>query len=179
MSDDVLTYVPALRLFARSLCHRPSDADDLVQETLLRAIENIGSYTPGTNMRAWLFRIMRNRFYNNCAKWSREHTGGEDCVSSVPSVQPRQDWHMQGCELARALADLPPHYREAIVLVLVIGESYLRAAEILDCDIGTIKSRINRGRRLLRQALEPEIPAREHLPPPRVRPAAEARRSSP
>ena len=68
MSDDILTYLPAMRAFARSLCGNATDADDLVQETLVRAIENISSYTPGTNLRAWLFTIMRNRFCSNCIK---------------------------------------------------------------------------------------------------------------
>lgn len=156
MSDDVLTYIPALRIYARSLCKRGPDADDLVQDTLVRAIEKISSYTPGTNMRAWLFRIMRNLFYNNCAKWARERPGDEGCISDLPIVPQHQDWHMSGCELRAALADLPSYYREAIVLVIVLGESYQRAAEVLDCDIGTIKSRISRGRNLLRRALGEE-----------------------
>ena len=74
MSDDILTYLPAFRAFARSLCGNATEADDLVQETLLRAIENISGYTPGTNLRAWLFTIMRNRFYSNCIKRKREPT---------------------------------------------------------------------------------------------------------
>ncbi len=157
MSDDILSYIPALRLFARSLCGRTGDPDDLVQDTLLRAIEKVESYTPGTNMRAWLFTIMRNRFYSQCVKLSRERPAAEDCASSVPVSQPVQYWHMRGKEVEAALLDLPQPYREAIVLVLVTGESYLSAAEILGCDIGTIKSRINRGRRQLRTALGEEV----------------------
>jgi RNA polymerase sigma-70 factor (ECF subfamily) len=153
MSEDILQYLPALRAFARSLCGNSTDADDLVQETLLRSIENISGYTPGTNLRAWLFTIMRNRFYSNCIKRGRERTGDEDCVSQQPSVAPGQEWPVRMRELERALGELPIHYREAIVLVIVLEESYLRAAEILECDIGTIKSRINRGRHLLRAAL--------------------------
>lgn len=153
MSDDILTYLPALRAFARSLCGNATEADDLVQETLLRAIENISGYTPGTNLRAWLFTIMRNRFYSNCIKRKREPTGDEDCASEMPVVPAQQEWQIRMQELERALEELPVHYREAIVLVVVLEESYLRAAEILECDIGTIKSRINRGRRMLRVAL--------------------------
>ena len=85
MSDDVLTHIPALRLFARSLTGRYGEADDLVQDTLVRAISSAGSYTPGTNMRAWLFTIMRNRFYNDRVKRARERPGAEDCVSGQPS----------------------------------------------------------------------------------------------
>lgn len=157
MSDDVLTHIPALRLFARSLTGRYGDADDLVQDTLVRAIASAQSYTPGTNMRAWLFTIMRNRFYNDRVKLARERPGAEDCISSVPAVPETQYWHVRGREIEAALMSLPQAYREAVMLVLVTGESYQSAAEILGCDIGTIKSRINRGRKLLQTALGEEV----------------------
>ncbi len=157
MSDDVLTHIPALRLFARSLTGRYGDADDLVQDTLVRAIGSANRYTPGTNMRAWLFTIMRNRFYNERVKLVRERPGAEDCVSSQPSSPDGQYWHIRGREVEAALMGLPRPYREAVMLVLVTGESYLSAAQILGCDIGTIKSRINRGRRLLQNALGEEV----------------------
>lgn len=153
MSDDILSHVRALKAYGRSLCGNAADAEDLVQETLLRAIENAGSYRPGTHMRAWLFTIMRNRFYTNVRKSARERTGAADCVSAGPIVQPTQDWHMASQEMQQALADMPVHYREALVLVAVIGESYQHAAEVLGCDIGTIKSRVNRARGILRRAL--------------------------
>lgn len=157
MSDDVLHHLPALRAYARSLCGRLQDPDDLVQETLLRAIENADKYQPGTYMRAWLFTIMRNRFYTNIRKSARERTGTDDCVSGKLTSQPTQEWHLRHQELWAQLAIMPPHYREAIVLVSVLGESYIRAAEILECDIGTIKSRVNRARSMLKRALEPEF----------------------
>jgi RNA polymerase sigma-70 factor (ECF subfamily) len=153
MSDDVLSHIPALRLFARSLTGRYGDADDLVQDTLVRAISNAGTYTPQTNMRAWLFTIMRNRFYNTLVKLNRERPGSEDCVSGQLSVPDTHYWHLRGRETEAALMRLPRVYREAVMLVLVSGESYRTAAEVLRVDIGTIKSRINRGRRLLQVAL--------------------------
>lgn len=155
MSDDILGYIPALRAYARALCRSVTDADDLVQETLLRAIENAHRYQPGTNMRAWLLTIMRNRFFTNCHKAARERTGAADCASLLPQVKPGQEWHMQAREMATALREMPIHYREAIILVGALGESYLDTARILGCDIGTVKSRVNRARALLRQALEP------------------------
>ncbi|CAM3289744.1 sigma-70 family RNA polymerase sigma factor [Paracoccus nototheniae] len=157
MSDNVLDHIPALRAYARSLCKHGQDADDLVQETLLRAIEHADKYQSGTYMRAWLFTIMRNRFYTNVRKAARERTGSEDCVSGQLVSQPTQEWHLRHQELWDQLARMPRHYREAIILVSVLGESYLRAAEILECDIGTIKSRVNRARGLLKHALEPEF----------------------
>ena len=153
MSDDILAHVRALKAYARSLCGNAADAEDLVQETLLRAIENAASYRPGTNMRAWLFTIMRNRFYTNVRKAARERTGAADCVSGGPVIEAAQDWHMASREMQQALANMPVHYREALVLVAVIGESYQHAADVLDCDIGTIKSRVSRARGILRNAL--------------------------
>jgi RNA polymerase sigma-70 factor, ECF subfamily len=153
VSDNVLDHIPALRVYSRALCGSGPDAEDLVQETLIRAIEYASSYKPGTNMRAWLFTIMRNRFYSNVGKRGRECTGLADCVSNIPQCPGEQEWHLRGQELARALAGLPVHYREAIVLVVVLGESYAHASRHLDCDIGTVKSRVNRARNKLRYAL--------------------------
>ncbi|TJZ92025.1 sigma-70 family RNA polymerase sigma factor [Paracoccus gahaiensis] len=157
MSDNIMEYIPALRAYARSLCGRAHDADDLVQETLLRAIEYADRYKPGSHMRAWLFTIMRNRFYTTVKKSARERTGGADCVSGSPISQPGQEWYLRHRELCDQLERIPAHYREALVLVSVLGESYIRAAEVMDCDIGTVKSRVNRARGLLRKALEPEF----------------------
>ena len=155
MADDILSYLPALRAYARALCKSAQNADDLVQDTLLRGIEKADLYTPGTNMRAWLFTIMRNIFFNNCKKEARERTGASDCASLVPQVKPSQEWHMSAMELRAALSDMPAHYREAIILVGALGESYIDAAQIMNCDIGTIKSRVNRARTMLRHVLEP------------------------
>ncbi|MFN4128397.1 MAG: sigma-70 family RNA polymerase sigma factor, partial [Paracoccaceae bacterium] len=132
MSDDILAHVRALKAYGRSLCGNAADTEDLVQETLLRAIEHAHSYRPGTHMRAWLFTIMRNRFYTDCRKRARERTGADDCVSGGPVVPPTQDWHMASQEMQAALRDMPVHYREALVLVAVIGESYHHAAQVLD-----------------------------------------------
>ncbi len=151
---EIVACLPALRIYARSLCRNPVEADDLVQDTLLRAIENIHRFTPGTNLRAWLFTIMRNRFYSDWQRRSRERTGEADCVSTVPQpVEGRQLWHLRLKEMERALEALPVHYRETLVLVAVLGESYAQAAEVLGCDVGTIKSRINRARATLRDRL--------------------------
>lgn len=153
-AEEVVGYIPALRVYGRSLCKSAVEADDLVQETLVRAIENIHQFQPGTNLRAWLFTIMRNRFYSDWIKRARERTGDTDCVSSIPqTVEDTQIWHLRQLEMERALNALPVHYRETLVLVTVLGESYLRAAEVLGCDIGTVKSRINRARAALRDRL--------------------------
>lgn len=153
--EEIVSYIPALRVFARSLCRNVVEADDLVQETLLRAIERARQFEPGTNLRAWLFTIMRNRFYTNWSKRARERTGDTDCVSADPvAMAETQVWHLRLREMEAALARLPVHYRETIMLVAVLGESYIDAAAILECDIGTVKSRMNRARATLRDLLD-------------------------
>lgn len=157
MGEDVLQYLPALRAYARSLCRRAGDPDDLVQETLLRAIEHAHGYRPGTNLRAWLFTIMRSRFYNGWRRLDRERTGSAECASALPHSQPGQEWHLRHKEMLAALDGIPDHYREALVLVAILGETYLSAAEILNCDVGTVKSRVCRARGRLRTILDPEF----------------------
>lgn len=152
--DNVLQHIPALRAYSRALCKNLSNAEDLVQETLLRAIEYAHQYKAGTNMRAWLFTIMRSRFLTNCHKSARERTGDVACVSAQPTSQAGQEWHMRVVETQAVLHDMPAHYREAIILVGALGESYIDAARIMDCGIGTVKSRVNRARAILRDALE-------------------------
>jgi len=105
-------------------------------------------------MRAWLFTIMRNRFYTNLGKRQRETTGRADCVSGIPETQGQQEWHLRGQELVRALAELPVHYREALVLVVVLGERYDDVARHLECEMGTVKSRVNRARKMIKDKLE-------------------------
>ncbi len=147
--DDVLSFIPALRAYSRSLASQREDAEDLVQTTLVKAIANISRYEPGTNMRAWLFTIMRNTFLNDIRKQVRERPAIADCASTVPVTAPVHDAHIAGKRLRQCIAKLPPHYRETLILVVVIGESYKDAARITDCTIGTVKSRVNRARAMV------------------------------
>lgn len=146
---EVLTLIPALRAYGRSLCKNASDADDLVQETLTKALANITKFTPGTRLRAWLFTIMRNSFYSGVIVRTREPTGAADCVSGSKSVPATQEWQLRGSELMDAINRLPTHYREMLMLVVVMGESYDDAAAICNCAIGTVKSRVNRARQMV------------------------------
>ena len=145
----IVEWIPALRAYARSLTRNGSEADDLVQDTLVKAIRHIEKFEYGTNMRAWLFTIMRNTFYNTAKIRAREVTGGADCVSSTPTVQPTQEWTIAGRELMAAVNRLPSHYREILVLVVMLGESYENAAKVCGCKIGTVKSRVNRARAMV------------------------------
>ena len=149
VAPDVVDMIPSLRAYGRSLCRNTSDADDLVQETLTKALANITRFRPGTNLRAWLYRIMRNSFYNSVKTRTREPTGSEDCVSGLGSVDATQEWALRGVELMAAIGRLPPQFREMIVLVVMLGESYEDAAQICNCAVGTVKSRVNRARQMI------------------------------
>jgi len=156
VAQDVLTLIPPLRAYARSLTRNVTDADDLVQETLLKALANIEKYTPGTKLRAWLFRIMRNTFLTDIHKRSRERPGDEDCVAGQLSVQPEHDMYLRGRRMMVAINSLPTKYREMLILVVMMGESYDDAAKICDCAVGTVKSRVNRARRMVIAQLGPD-----------------------
>lgn len=152
--DKIVEIIPSMRRYARSLTRNAGDADDLVQETLLRAIVHVSSFKTGTNLRAWLFTIMRNRFYTNIRKSAREPVGAEDCVAGDAVVAAQQEAHMELRDVERALLNLPHPYRATIAFVVLRDKSYSSAAEHFDCDIGTVKSRINRARRMMRSALD-------------------------
>lgn len=147
--DEVLELIPRLRAYARALTRDANDADDLVQETLLKALSNIGSYQQGTMLRAWLFTIMRNSFYTNVRKRSREQPGLAECVADTAVTQPDHDRVIQGRQVMEAIRSLPDHYRETLILVVMLGQSYQEVAEICGIGMGTVKSRVNRARRLV------------------------------
>jgi RNA polymerase sigma-70 factor (ECF subfamily) len=144
--DAVLSAVPSLRAFAISLCGNVDRADDLVQETLLRALANIHSFQPGTNMSAWLFTILRNLFRSEYRKRRREVEDADGSYAESLKSQPEQNSRVEFEEFRTALAKLPPDQREALVLVGASGFSYEEAAAICGCAVGTIKSRVNRAR---------------------------------
>jgi RNA polymerase sigma-70 factor, ECF subfamily len=144
--DAMLAAVPSLRAFAISLCGNVDRADDLVQETLLRAMANIDSFQPGTNMSAWLFTILRNLFRSEYRKRRREVEDTEGTYAESLKSYPEQHSRVEFDEFRAALAKLPPDQREALLLVGASGFSYEEAAAICDCAVGTIKSRVNRAR---------------------------------
>ena len=143
---EIVKLIPALRAFARTFCRHTTDADDLVQETLLKALANLDKFEPGTRMKSWLFTIMRNTFYTRIKIHNREAPGVLECVSGDGAQEPTQELSYRVNEVVEALRKLPPHYREILTLVAVLGESYEAAAEICNCAVGTVKSRLNRAR---------------------------------
>ena len=154
--DTILAAVPSLRAFAISLSGNVDRADDLVQETLLRALAHINSFQPGTNMSAWLFTILRNLFRSEYRKRRREVEDPEGNYAETLKSQPEQTGRVEFQEFREALSKLPADQREALILVGASGFSYDEAAEICGCAVGTIKSRVNRARNRLAQLLSIE-----------------------
>ncbi|MFL9825317.1 sigma-70 family RNA polymerase sigma factor [Rhodoplanes sp. SY1] len=151
--EAMLAAVPSLRAFAISLSANVDRADDLVQETLLRAWANLDSFEPGTNMSAWLFTILRNLFRSEYRKRRREVPDSDGAYADSMKTQPEQASKVEFEEFREALGKLPPDQREALVLVGASGFSYEEAAEICGCAVGTIKSRVNRARTRLAELL--------------------------
>jgi RNA polymerase sigma-70 factor (ECF subfamily) len=156
LREAMLAAVPSLRAFAISLSGNIDRADDLVQETLLRAIANIESFQPGTNMSAWMFTILRNLFRSEYRKRRREVEDTDGSYAESLKSHPEQNSRLEFQEFRAALAKLPPDQREALILVGASGFSYEEAASICDCAVGTIKSRVNRARTRLADLLSIE-----------------------
>lgn len=150
---ELLEIMPSLRTFARRFHRSESDIDDLIQETLAKALSNREKFQSGTRLRSWLFTIMRNTF---CTKYTvslRERVGTLEDIAGWGEVPAEQHWKMRGRELARAFSELPDNSRVALSLIFIEGISYEVAAERCGCPIGTVKSRVNRARRLLEDLL--------------------------
>jgi RNA polymerase sigma-70 factor (ECF subfamily) len=149
----ILPLLPELRAYARFLVRRTGDADDLVQDAVLRAVAAMNQFQPGSNLRAWLFTILRNTFYEQNRRRRTEialldRMGTQDDVAA-----PDQPGHMDLSDLGKALFGLPAILREAVVLVGAQGLSYEEAAIICAVPVGTIKARVSRGRSLLADRL--------------------------
>ncbi|MGB3500721.1 MAG: sigma-70 family RNA polymerase sigma factor [Mesorhizobium sp.] len=150
----LLAAIPNLRAFAVSLTHSSDRADDLVQETLVKAWDKQRSFEPGTNLKAWLFTILRNEFYSQMRKRGREIQDSDGIMTAKLAVHPSQPGKLDLEDFRGALGQLPEDQREAIILIGASGFSYEEAAEICGCAIGTIKSRVSRARTRLQEILE-------------------------
>ena len=146
--------IPHLRAFARGLCGRPDLADDLVQETLLKAWAAQERFEPGTSMRAWTFVILRNAYLTDMRRNRFRADYDETVAERILVAQAGQESPLHLSDLHRALLTLPPERREALLLVGAGGFSYEEAAEICQCAVGTIKSRVGRARAALSAMIE-------------------------
>jgi RNA polymerase sigma-70 factor (ECF subfamily) len=149
----LLEVVPALHRFAVSLTRDPATADDLVQDTLLRGWRGRGGFTPGTNLEAWLFTILRNVFYSQHRKQGREIADSDGNHAERLTSIPEQSGHLDLQDVRAALDRLAPVMREALVLVAIENLSYEEAAAVMNCRIGTVKSRVWRAREQLARML--------------------------
>lgn len=150
----LLELIPFLRAFARSLCGNPDTADDLAQETLVKAWQSRNTFAPGTNLKAWLFTILRNQFYSDRRRAWRQAPWDQDAAERIPGASEEQSWAAELSDTARALTSLSDEQREALILVGAGGFSYEAAAQICNCAVGTVKSRVARARKTLIAILE-------------------------
>jgi RNA polymerase sigma-70 factor (ECF subfamily) len=179
VADDMVALMPQMHNFARSLCRDAVRAADLVQEALLRAFSNIERFQPGTNLKAWLFTILRNEHYSQLRRQKFEAVGVDTSTLPEPSVLPDHDGELQLRELHNALSTLPTGQRTALLLVSASGLSYEEAAGICGCAVGTIKSRVARARQMLVEMLDARAPRRTQRPAQPRRQAASRERSVP
>jgi RNA polymerase sigma-70 factor (ECF subfamily) len=159
LREELLASVRSLRAFAVSLCGQPDRADDLVQETLVKAWSNIDSFQEGTNLQAWLFTILRNHYYSEIRKRRREVEDTDGQYAARLATHPPQQGHLDLADFKAALRDLPDDQREALILVGASGFSYEEAAGICNVAVGTIKSRVSRARSHLAKRLKIESEA--------------------
>ncbi|MCZ0812647.1 MAG: RNA polymerase sigma factor [Pseudomonadota bacterium] len=150
---ELIEHLPAMRAFAMSLTRNPATADDLVQDTIVKAWGNFDRFKPGTNLRAWLFTILRNTYYSLYRKRRREVEDPEGQMAGAISEKPAHDGHLVMTDFREAFAQLSDEQREVLILVGAEGFSYEDAAEMCGCAVGTVKSRTNRARKRLAELM--------------------------
>ncbi len=144
--DAIIEHIPALRAFAMSLARNSASADDLVQDTIVKAWTKFDRFTPGTNLKAWLFTILRNTFFSDRRKGRREVPDPEGIHAAGLSEKPAHDGRLALTEFLRAFNQLSAEHREVLTLVGANGYSYEEAAEMMGVARGTVKSRASRAR---------------------------------
>ena len=157
---DLVGLIPHLRAFSRSMCSRRELADDMAQDALMKAWRARDSFHSGTNLKAWLFTILRNTLYSHGRRAWREsqfEDGAEERIEAPDNVQ---EWTAELCDTSRALRTLPDAQRDAVILVGAGGFTYKDAAKICHTNSGTMKSRVARGRAALVSALDGDGPLR-------------------
>src|SRR5262245_16360362 len=151
---NLVALIPFLRAFAQTLSGRREEADDLCQEALAKAWQARATFEPGTNLKAWLFVILRNQFYSEKRRAWRPKPWGQGVADQTLVSYGEQQSALSLSDLARNLRQLPDEQREALILVGAGGFSYEEAAGICKCAVGTIKSRVARARVALAQSID-------------------------
>ena len=142
----LIAEIPSLRAFAASLCGSMQPVDDLVQDTLLKAWSHSTSFEMGSNLRAWLFTILRNTYFSSYRRQGREVQDTDGLIEQRLSVSGSQESAIDLADFRNALAKLPEEQREVLIMVGATGLSYEEAAAVCGVAVGTIKSRVNRAR---------------------------------
>ncbi|GGC17338.1 DNA-directed RNA polymerase sigma-70 factor [Novosphingobium marinum] len=161
---ELLETLPHLRAFARGLSGRPDVADDLVQETAIKAWTARDRFTPGTSMRAWTFAILRNHYLSELRRNRRQVDYDQEAAERLLVKDADQEERLHLDDMQVALQELSPERREAVLLVGAGGFTYEEAAQISDCAIGTMKSRVARARSELATILNDENRSRKGQP---------------
>jgi RNA polymerase sigma-70 factor (ECF subfamily) len=143
---ELVALIPQLRAFSRTLCRKRSLADDVAQDALAKALRSRDGFEPGTNMKAWLFTILRNTFYSGTRRAWREVEWDAELGEQIATPADAQDWAVDLSDATRALFSLPCNQREAVILVAAGGFTYEAAAQICGAPSGTVKSRVARAR---------------------------------
>jgi RNA polymerase sigma-70 factor, ECF subfamily len=151
--DDITHYLSSLRAFAISLTRNVTMADDLVQDTIVKAWTHIDKFQPGTNMQAWLFTILRNTFYSDRRKHKREVPDPDGIHAASLFQNPAHDGRLAFTDFRRAFDQLSPEHREVLVLVGASGFSCEQASEMMGVAVGTVKSRTSRARKRLAELM--------------------------
>lgn len=151
--DEIPDHLSALRAFAISLTRNVAAADDLVQDTIVKAWTNLDKFQSGSNMRAWLFTILRNTFYSDRRKTRREVEDPDGLHAAGLYEKPQHDGKLAFEEFRAAFGQLSAEHREVLILVGASGFAYEEAAEMMGVAVGTVKSRANRARARLAELL--------------------------
>ena len=149
IQQEVIALIPALHRFGSRFHRSQNDVEDLVQETLLKALRALPSYTPGTNLKSWMFTIMRNAHHTSYQKNKRITVGTNNLEHLIQAAPSPQEWAIRKIEYDRALAAMPPIYRVVFHLVVEDGQAYDAAARTCKISVGTVKSRVNRAKHFL------------------------------
>ena len=151
---EITALLPDLRAFARFLARDRAAADDLVQDTVVRALAALGQFTPGTNLKAWLFTIQRNAFYEGMRRRRREDAAMRGRVAEAEAAAPQQFARSEISDLQQVIWTLPPLLREALILVAAQELTHEEAAAICGVPVGTMKARLSRARGLLSRTMQ-------------------------
>lgn len=150
LREELVRWIPNLRAFALSLTQSAQHSDDLVQDTLVKALSNLDKFQMGTNLRAWLFTILRNSFYNDIRYKKYHQTAPLDEIDPGHlEMRATQEKYIEFQDVLKGLGRLVPEQREAIILIAAEGLSYEEAAAVCNCPVGTVKSRLSRARQRL------------------------------